>query len=126
MSVSASDVVTCPRGDTRPRQRQRTCILAGVEVEHVDDVVHVHHLLAARHRLGQPQPRRVLERLAQRQVREEDVLLQHVADAPLPPLRQPLAVQADAARVQLGAARQAVEQRRLSTACNTVTPRFNF
>lgn len=94
-----------------------TRVLACVQVEDVDDVVDVDHLLAVRHGLGEPEAGRVLQRLAQRQVREEDVLLQHVTDAPLPPLREALPVQADAARVQLGAARQAVQEGGLATTC---------
>lgn len=90
-------------------------VLARVQVQDVDDVVHVDHLLAARHGLGQPEARRVLQGLPQRQVGEEDVLLQDVADAPLPPLGQALPVQADASRVQLGAARQAVQEGCLAT-----------
>jgi hypothetical protein len=46
-----------------------------------------------------------LQGLSEGQVREEDVLLQHVADFPLPALTQPLPVQTNAARVQFHAPR---------------------
>jgi len=56
-----------------------------------------------------------LERLSHGQVREEDVLLQYVTDAPLAPLVETLAIQVYAPRVQLGPARQTVQQSRFST-----------
>lgn len=57
-----------------------------------------------------------LESLAKCEVREEDVLLQHVADATLPALAEALAVETDVTGRQFDAARQAVEQRGLAAA----------
>lgn len=60
-----------------------------------------------------------LESLAKREVREEDVLLQHIADATLPALAEPLAVEPDVTGRQFDAPGQTVEQRSLAAAGGT-------
>lgn len=62
------------------------------------------------HGVRQPQSRRVLQRLPQRQLGEEDVLLEDVADLPLPALAEGIAVEENLAGVELEAAAEAVEE----------------
>jgi hypothetical protein len=69
-----------------------------------------------------------LERLSERQVGKEDVLLQHVADLAFPPLAESFLVEADAACLQPHTPREAVQQRRLPAAWkpqHTLEPQNN-
>lgn len=85
-------------------------VLAPGQLQRLQYVVHAAHLLRMRHAIGHPQHRGVRQRLAQRQLRKEDVLLQNVADLAAPLLRDALTVQPNAARIDGLLAAERVQQ----------------
>lgn len=80
------------------------------QTQHFDYVIHVLHFLRVTHSVGQSQSCCVLQGLTQRQVREENVLLQNVADLPLPSFAHRISVEEYLSRIKFQASAQRVKK----------------
>lgn len=73
-------------------------------------MVHILHLLRMAHGIWQAESRSVLQGLPKREIRKEDVLLQHIADLTLPPLAQLVAVEINMPAVKPQATTETIQQ----------------